>query len=116
MPRRRPPTPSGQASVELVALLPALALVGLACWWIVAGALAWSQASGAARAGARAAEVGAPAAAAARGVLPAPLARRARVEVGADGRVGVHLRVPRPAPFLPTLTVSGSAAPPGAAR
>ncbi len=111
MPRRTAPAPSGQASVELIALLPAIALVGLTCWWIVAGALAWSQASGAARAGARAAEVGAPAAEGARGVLPGALARGARVEVAADGRVRVHLRVPRPAPFLPSLTVTGSAAP-----
>ncbi len=98
----------GQAAVELVALLPALALLVLVCWWIVAGAHTWSQAGGAARAGARAAEVGAPVADGARSVLPAATARRARITEEGD-RVSVRLAMPRPLPFLPSITVSAEA-------
>jgi hypothetical protein len=106
---RRPP-PRGQATVELVALLPALALLALVCGWLVAGAYAWSLAGGAARAGARAAEVGAPAEAAVRAALPGGHARRARVTVDDGGRrVRVRLDVPRPLPFLPVARVTGEA-------
>lgn len=104
-----PSTSRGQASVELVALLPALAALAVACWWIVATAHAWSLAGGAARAGARAAEVGAPAEAAARAALPSGHARRARVAVVGGGRVRVRLPAPRPLPFLPALWVAGEA-------
>lgn len=105
----RPSPPRGQASVELVALLPALAALALACWWIVAAAHAWSLAGSAARAGARAAEVGAPAEAAARAALPAGHAARARVVVVGGTRVRVRLPAPRPLPFLPVVWVAGEA-------
>lgn len=107
MPRR--PPPRGQATVELVALLPALALLVLVCGWLVAGAYTWSLAGGAARAGARAAEVGAPAEAGARAVLPTGHARRARVTVDDGGRVRVRLEIPRLLPFLPVVRVTGEA-------
>jgi len=108
VPRRRPPR--GQATVELVALLPALALLALVCGQIVVAAHTWSLADGAARAGARAVEVGAPAGEAARAVLPSGHARRARVTTDDGGhRVRVRLRVPALVPFLPAVTVSGEA-------
>ncbi len=108
MPRRR--HPHGQATVELVALLPALVVLVLAAAQVVAAAHAWSLAGGAARAGARAAEVGAPFEAAARAVLPAGHAARARVVATGDGRrVRVALRVPRVLPFVPQATVAAEA-------
>lgn len=109
MPRRR--HDRGQAGVELVALLPALALVVLACAQIVVAAHAWTLAAGAARAAARAIEVGAPGAAAARGALPAGHASRARVAISADGRrVRVRLTVPSVLPGLPGMRVAAEAA------
>ena len=47
--------------VELVALLPALVLVALVGWQLAVAGYSWTVASGAARAAARAGEVGAPA-------------------------------------------------------
>ena len=108
MPRR--PRPPGQASVELVALLPALALLALLCAQLVAAGHAWTLAGGAARAGARAIEVGASADAAARAALPARYAAGARVSAVGDGqRVRVRLAVPRLLPLLPTATVAAEA-------
>lgn len=106
----RSPGHRGQAAVELVALLPALALVVLVCWQLVVAAHTWMLAGGAARAGARAAEVGAPATTAARAALPADHAARARVATLDDGRrVRVRLPVTRVVPFLPATTVASEA-------
>ena len=67
-------------------------------------------AGGAARAGARAIEVGASADAAARAALPARYAAGARVSAVGDGqRVRVRLAVPRLLPLLPTATVAAEA-------
>jgi hypothetical protein len=101
MPRRG--AQRGQATVELVALLPALLLVALVGWQLAVAAYAWTAAGGAARAGARAAEVGAPAREAALAALPGRLARGARVEEGRDGGVRVRVEVPRVVPLLPRL-------------
>lgn len=102
----------GQAAVELVALLPLLILVALVAWQLAAAGYAWTVASGAARAAARAQEVGAPAREAALAALPAGFARGARVRAGADGSVTVRVRVPPVAPVLPGLgAVTGSAGP-----
>jgi hypothetical protein len=85
----------GQASVELVALLPLMAvLAGLLWQAVVAGQAVWLAGS-AARAAARASAIGADASAAARRVLPDRLerglvVRRAR---GGDG-VRVAIAVP----------------------
>ena len=92
--------------MELVALLPAIVLVGLVGWQMAVAGYAWTVAGGAARAGARASEVGAPATAAALAALPARLALGARVvtlEGGPDGRqrVRVRLRMPRVLPVVP---------------
>ena len=85
---------SGQASVELVAVLPVVALVALALWQLaVAGQAAWLSGA-AARAAARAHAVAGDEAAAARAVLPPRLERGLRVEARNDGSVEVRLAVP----------------------
>lgn len=84
----------GQASVELVAVLPAVAVVALLMWQaVVAGQAVW-LAGGAARAAARASAIGADPAAAARAVLPSGL--RAGVRAKALPGGGVRLRLPVP--------------------
>jgi hypothetical protein len=85
---------AGQATVELVALLPMLAVVGFALWQaVVAGQATW-LAGAAARAAARAEALGADPASAARGVLPPRLEGGLRVEPADDGEVRVTLRIP----------------------
>jgi hypothetical protein len=91
----------GQSSVELLALLPALVLLGLLGWQLAVAGYAWTLAGGAARAGARAAVVGAPPSAAALAALPGRHAEGARVGVLGDGRVRVRVRVPRVLPLVP---------------
>jgi hypothetical protein len=84
----------GQATVELVALLPLVGLLVALLWQaLLAGATVWLS-GGAARAAARAAAVGADSADAARSVLPERLERGLRVRRGDDGAVEVVLRVP----------------------
>jgi hypothetical protein len=87
------PAARGQASVELVALLPLLAIVVALAWQaIVAGQAVW-LAGAAARAAARAEAVGGDRAAAVRAVLPPRLERGLSV-TGRAGGVEVALRVP----------------------
>jgi Flp pilus assembly protein TadG len=91
----------GQAAIELVALLPVLALVVLLVWQISAAGHTWIVAQSAARAGSRAAEVGAPARDAARAVMPRSSGRPIRVTestVKGSRRVVVSARAPT---FLP---------------
>jgi hypothetical protein len=84
----------GQATVELVAVLPFVALLAALLWQAaVAGQAAWLVGS-AARAAARASAVGGDPAAAARGVLPTVLERGLRVRARPDGAVDVVVRVP----------------------
>ena len=91
---RRGVEQSGQAAVELVAVLPFLALLAMVLWQlVVAGQAAWLTGS-AARAAARAHAVGADPAAAARSVLPPPLERGLVVRPADDGRVTVTLGIP----------------------
>jgi TadE-like protein len=86
----------GQATVELVALLPLVVLAAAVLLQVaLAGHAAWSAAQ-AARAGARAVAVGGDPRAAARAALPASLARGLRVVRGRDGEVRVTVRVPSP--------------------
>lgn len=84
----------GQATVELVALLPLVGLLVALLWQaLLAGETVWLS-GGAARAAARAAAVGADSADAARAVLPARLERGLRVRHEADGAIALTLRVP----------------------
>ena len=101
---------SGQASVELVAAVPALLLVGLVAWQLVlAGHAAWACAN-AARVAARAEAVGRDARTAARSALPHHLRRGLRVDAGGDV-VRVRVRVPLVVPGRPgPVTVSAAAA------
>ena len=84
----------GQASVELVALLPLLAFIALLLWQaILFASAAWSSA-GAARAAARAQAVGADALQAARLAVPGELRGGVSVRAAGDGvRVGIAVPV-----------------------
>jgi hypothetical protein len=83
----------GQASIELVALLPLLGVVAMVAWQGVVAGQAWWMASAAAREAARAVAVGGDPVGAARGVLPGAL--RGGVSVVRDGDgVRVRLAVP----------------------
>ena len=84
----------GQASVELVAVLPALVVcVLIAAHALTAGWALWTAAN-AARAGARAELVGGDAKAVARQALPQSMRRGARIEAGGGARTRVSVRVP----------------------
>ena len=99
---------TGQASVEFVAVLPALAVcLILASQAVAVGWALWS-AGVAARAGARAENVGGDAEAVARRALPAPL-RDGAVIRSEDG-VRVRVRVPAllPGVKLPSVAASST--------
>lgn len=99
----------GQASVELVALLPVLVLLaGLAWQAVVAGQAVW-LASTASRSAARAEALGADAAAAARGAVPPALRPGLRVRTD-DGGVVVRLAVPSVVGGVRLGSVTGRAA------
>jgi len=84
----------GQASIELVAVLPVVLLVAAVVWQLaLVGEAAWLTAN-AARAGARAEAVGRDPRAAVRSALPAALERGLDVEREQPGGVRVSLRVP----------------------
>jgi TadE-like protein len=95
--RHHPPSSDrevGQASVELLATLPAVLLVAALVWQLaLAGHTAWLCAN-AARAAARAAAVGRDGAAAARRALPRSLESGLRVSKAPDGAMRVRLHVP----------------------
>jgi hypothetical protein len=85
---------AGQASVELVAVVPFVLLAGLVAWQLVlAGHSLWLAAS-AARTAARADLVGRSAENAARSALPEPLERDLSVARLGEGGVRVSVRVP----------------------
>jgi pilus assembly protein CpaE len=79
----------GQATVELVAVLPVLGLVALLAWQAVVAGQTWWLAGVAAREGARAAALGGDGAAAARRVLPG-----AQLVRSGGGGVRVRAAVP----------------------
>jgi hypothetical protein len=97
----------GQASVELVAILPLLLICVLAVGQLVAVGYALWSAGAAAREGARAAHVGGAPKVAARRGLPEPL--RAGARVRADGPVEVRVEAPALIPGLPSIPVRASA-------
>jgi hypothetical protein len=81
----------GQATVELVALLPLLLVIALAAAAVLADHTAGEQAGQAAEAGALAVMQGADPRAAARRALPRETRGRAEIDVHGD-RVTVHVR------------------------
>ena len=84
----------GQASVELVALLPVVLLIVAFAWQaVLAGQAVWN-ARVAARAAARAHSFGAEPTDAARAHLPRRLERGLRVTTPAEGDVRVSIRIP----------------------
>jgi type II secretory pathway component PulK len=84
----------GQASVELVAVLPFVLLVGAVVWQLaLAGHAAWLSAN-AARVAARAELVGRDGERAARSALPDSLERGLKVGREPSGKVRVEVRVP----------------------
>src|SRR5688572_4387988 len=85
------PRPRGQAAIEFLAVLPVVAIAAWIAWQMIAAGHVLGVAGAAARHGERAAEVGAPAGAAARAALPPGWARRARVHADAGG---VRVRLP----------------------
>jgi hypothetical protein len=99
----------GQATVELVAALPALLLAGLVALQLLAAGYAMTLADGAAEAGALALASGGSAAAAAKEALPGWAADDVAVAVEGD-EVSVTLRPPSPIPAVAKrLTVSSTA-------
>jgi hypothetical protein len=99
----------GQATVELVAALPALLLAGLVALQLLAAGYAMTLADGAAEAGALALASGGSAAEAAKEALPGWAADDVAVSVEGD-EVSVRLRPPSPIPALAKrLTVDSSA-------
>jgi Flp pilus assembly protein TadG len=95
----------GQATVELVALLPVMAAIVAALWQaVLAGQAVWAVTS-AARAAARAHAVGGDPRDAARTHLPASLERGLRVRTRSSGEVRVSVRIPA----LPGLPSPGRA-------
>jgi hypothetical protein len=100
----------GQASVELVAVVPFVLLCAAVAWQLaLAGQTAWLCAN-AARVAARAEAVGRDARAAARSALPAPLRRNLEVSRAGGGAVRVRIRMPLLLRSWPTpIRVSASA-------
>jgi Flp pilus assembly protein TadG len=107
----------GQGSVELVAVVPLVALAGAVAVQVGVAAHAWGAAREAARAGARAVQVDAPARDAARRMLGGTLSDGSRVRVieARDGsrRVSVSVAVPMLVPWVPGPSVSADARVPG---
>lgn len=100
----------GQATVELLAALPALLLAALVSLQLLAAGYAMTLADGAAEAGALALASGGSAADAARAALPGWAEDDVAVRVE-GGTVSVRLRPPSPIPALAKqLAVSSSAA------
>jgi hypothetical protein len=99
---------TGQASVELVAVLPALAVCLVIAGQTVAVGWALWSAGNAARVGARASKVGSNAEAAARHALPGAL--RDGAVVHSDDGISVRVRVPAllPGVTLPSVTAAST--------
>lgn len=97
----------GQASVELVAVVPLLVLVVAAAAQLAATGWALWSAGNAARVGARAVHVGSDAEAAALRALPRRLQRGAKVRK--KDAVTVRVRVPGVVPGMPRIPVSAGA-------
>jgi hypothetical protein len=99
----------GQATVELVAGLPALLLAALVALQLLAAGYAMTLADGAAEAGALALASGGSASEAAREALPGWAEDDVAVAVE-GGTVSVQLRPPSPIPWLSERLTIGSSA------
>ena len=113
------PAATGQASVELIAALPALALAAALALQLLLVGYSLTIADGAAEAGALAGAAGRDAKGAAREALPGWARGRSRVSAN-GGRVRVEVRPPTPlAALSDALTVTSEAwsrTPPGGGR
>jgi hypothetical protein len=99
----------GQASVETVALVPALLILTVAAWQAVIAGWALVSAQAAARSAARAALAGAPPRPAALEALPDGMRSGAAVRLAA-GTVTVRVRIPSVLPgFAADVTASAPA-------
>lgn len=99
----------GQASVELLAAVPALLLAGLVSLQLLAAGYSLALADGAAEAGALALAAGESPTAAARDALPGWARRRVDVDVE-GGRISVRVEPPSPVPGLAERLASESEA------
>jgi pilus assembly protein CpaE len=99
---------SGQASVELVAIIPAFVVCVLIAGHALAAGWALWSAAGAARAGARAEHVGGDGEAVARRALPGALRSGAEVQSGDVVRVEVRAPALLPGGQGPALSASAS--------
>jgi hypothetical protein len=99
----------GQASLELLAGIPALVLAGLVALQLLAAGYSLTLADGAAEAGAMALAAGRPAAPAVREALPGWARDRVDVSIR-GGRLTVRLQPPSPLPAVGrSLAISSSA-------
>ena len=98
----------GQASVALIAIVPALILVALTMVQFALAGHAAMSAVAAARAAARASYAGTDVEDAARAALPTALRQGMDVEER-DDRTEVEVQAPRALPFMPRIPVTGSA-------
>jgi hypothetical protein len=99
---------SGQASVEFVAVLPALAVCLVLAGQAVATGWALWSAGNAARAGARAEQVGSDAEAVARRALPATLRDGAVIRSGDGVRVAVRVPALVPGVTMPSVSAAST--------
>lgn len=106
--RARAEEQDGQASVALVAVVPALILAALAAVQFALAGHAAISAAAAARAAARASYTGENVGDAARAALPETFRESAEVRRG-DAGIEVEVNAPRALPFLPAVAVSASA-------
>ncbi len=97
--RARLRSESGQASFEFLGMLPFLLIAALACWQLMLGAWAYTQASNAARTASRVHGRGGDEGKAARGAVSKPLREGMRVSRDGD-RVTVRVRIPLVVPGL----------------
>jgi hypothetical protein len=88
-----------------MAVLPVLAALAIAAWWLVACSATWLQAGGAARAGARAAGVGEDPLRVVHAAVPAAVVRR---DPARPGTVEVRLPSP-PLPWAGPVTLAATA-------
>ncbi len=99
---------SGQASVELLAAIPLVVLLGLAVWQSALAGLTAERAARAARVTSRAVAVGEQPRQAIRKVLPQRLARDARIKLSGN-KVTISLAVPSVLPSVHLGSVTASA-------